>query len=184
MFILNAFFNATGTAIATQGGWIDSFAGDGLYAVFGQRHGAQAGCRQALRAARAIDLALDHVNAVLASEIAKPMQVGIGIHVGMLLLGRVGFGEAVDLTAIGPAVKTARSLEGVAKEKGVQIVMSEEVARQAGWPNADQASSEVGLPGLPAPMKVVAMQRGRDMPATILAGGKGGVGGALEDAAE
>ena len=59
VFILNEFFAAAGSAIHTHGGWIDKFLGDGLLAVFGQRHGVEAGCRQALRAARAIDLALD-----------------------------------------------------------------------------------------------------------------------------
>ena len=170
VFILNAFFNATGNAIASQGGWIDKFAGDGLYAVFGQKHGVETGARQVLRAARAIDLALDHVNAVLSSEIPKPMQVGMGIDAGTLLLGRIGFGESVDLTAIGPAMKTARALEGVAKSGGYQIVMSEEVAKLAGWPSADDASSEVTLPGSEAPIAVISMSRGRDMPATILAG--------------
>jgi adenylate cyclase len=173
VFILNAFFNATGTAITTQGGWIDRFAGDGLYAVFGQKHGVEAGSRQALRAARSIDLALDHVNAVLASEIPKPMQVGIGIHVGTLLLGRVGFGEAVDLTAIGPAIKTARALEAVAKQQGCQIVVSREAAALAGWPAPEEVAAEVELPGTGERMEVITMSRGRDMPATILAGGRG-----------
>ncbi|MGE0630645.1 MAG: adenylate/guanylate cyclase domain-containing protein [Hyphomicrobiaceae bacterium] len=182
VFILNSFFNAAGTAVATQGGWIDRVAGDGFYAVFGQKHGAETGCRQALRAARAIDLALDHVNAVLASEIAKPMQVGIGIHAGTLLLGRVGFGEAVDLTAIGPAVKTARALEDIAKREGMQIVLSERVAKLAGWPSLGQATREMDLPGFGETMNVVTMVRGRDMPATILAGTKADGGGALEDA--
>jgi adenylate cyclase len=172
VFILNAFFSATGTAITTQGGFIDKCAGDGLFAVFGQKRGLEVGCRQALRAARAIDLALDHVNAVLANEMPKPMQVGIGIHAGTLLLGRVGFGEAVDLTAIGPAMKMARSLEAVAKSMGCQIVISQEAATLAGWPSPDEAATEATLADGTA-MRVVTMSRGRDMPATILAAGKG-----------
>jgi hypothetical protein len=88
VFILNEFFAATGSAIHTYGGWIDKFLGDGLLAIFGQHHGVEAGCRQALRATRAIDLALDHVNAKLAAEIGRPLRVGMGIHAGPLLLGR------------------------------------------------------------------------------------------------
>ena len=91
VFILNEFFAATGSAIHTQGGWIDKYLGDGLLAVFGQTHGVEVGCRQALRAARAIDLALDHVNAKLGAEIGRPLEVGMGIHAGPLLLGRIGY---------------------------------------------------------------------------------------------
>ena len=171
VFILNAFFNAAGSAVTANGGFIDRVAGDGLYAVFGQKHGVEEGCRQALRAARAIDLALDHVNAVLASEIPRPMQVGIGIHTGTLLLGRVGYGEAVDLTAIGPAVKIAHMLEGVAKAKACQIVVSEQAATLAGWPALDKSSADVQIEGASFP--VVTLARGRDMPAAILAGAKG-----------
>ena len=132
VFILNEFFAAAGSTIHTHGGWIDKFLGDGLLAIFGQQHGVETGSRQALRAARAIDLALDHVNAKLAMDIGRPLRVGIGIHAGPLLLGRIGYGEAVDLTVIGNAVNVASRLEGVAKEKGFQIVMSAEVAEHAG----------------------------------------------------
>src|SRR5262249_51257427 len=132
VFILNEFFAATGSAIHTHGGWIDKFLGDGLLAIFGQLHGVEAGCRQALRAARAIDLALDHVNAKLGAEVGRPLRVGIGIHAGPLLLGRIGYGEAVDLTVVGNAVNVASRLDAVAKDKGFQIVMSSEVARYAG----------------------------------------------------
>ena len=86
VFVLNEFFAVIGSAIAEHGGWIDKFLGDGLLAVFGQHSGIEVGCRQALRTARAIDLALDHINAKLAVEIGRPLQVGIGIDAGPLLL--------------------------------------------------------------------------------------------------
>jgi class 3 adenylate cyclase len=90
-----------------------------------------------------------------------------------LLLGRVGFGEAVDLTAIGPAIKTARSLEAVAKQQGCQIVVSREAAALAGWPAPEEVATEVELTGTGERIEVITMSRGRDMPATILAGGRG-----------
>ena len=63
VYVLNEFFGVVGAAITAHGGWIDKFLGDGLLAVFGQRDGVDAGCRQALRTARDIDLALDRINA-------------------------------------------------------------------------------------------------------------------------
>ena len=107
-------------AITTHGGWIDKFLGDGLLAIFGQHHGVEAGCRQALRAARAIDLALDHVNAKLESEIGRPLRVGMGIDAGPLLLGRIGYGEAVDLTVIGNAVNVASRLEALPRRRATR----------------------------------------------------------------
>jgi adenylate cyclase len=173
VFILNEFFAATGSAITSHGGWIDKFLGDGLMAIFGQRHGVEAGCRQALRAARAIDLALDHVNARLVSELGRPLRVCMGIHCGPLLLGRIGYGEAVDLTVVGNAVNVASRLEAMAKEKGVQIVVSCDVARNAGWLECESQTMTVTVRGVADPIEVIGVARGRDLPVTILTSAAG-----------
>jgi adenylate cyclase len=169
VFILNEFFAATGSAIHTHGGWIDKFLGDGLLAIFGQYSGVEAGCREALRAARAIDLALDHVNAQLSSDIGRPLRVGIGIHAGPLLLGRIGYGEAVDLTVVGDVVNVASRLEALSKEKGVQIVVSADVATNSGFAEHFPAAETVNVRGVAEPMQVIGITRGRDLPTAILA---------------
>lgn len=169
VYILNAFFAAAGNAITLHDGWIDKFLGDGLLAVFGERQGLSVGCRQALRAARAVDLALDDINAKMEDELGRPFKVGIGIDVGTLLLGRIGYGSNVDLTVIGSTVNVASRLESIAKEKGVQIVISREVARQAGWVPDAELISTVNVRGVSEPLEVVAIGRGRDLPASILA---------------
>lgn len=168
VFILNEFFAATGSAIHTHGGWIDKFLGDGLLAIFGQQHGVEVGCRQALRAARAIDLALDHVNAKLGAEIGRPLRVGMGLHAGPLLLGRIGYGEAVDLTVVGNAVNVASRLEALSKERDCQIVMSADVARYAGCLDDFPSTITVNVRGVGEPMPVITVARGRDLPASIL----------------
>ncbi len=169
VYFLNEFFAAAGNAIASHGGWIDKFLGDGLLAVFGQHDGVEAGCRQALRAARAIDLALDFVNAKLQPEIGRPLNVGIGIDAGNLLVGRIGYGEHVDMTVIGSAVNVASRLESLSKEKGVQIVLSRRVARHAGWEVDPAQLSTVDVRGVADRVEVIGVSRGRDLPAAILA---------------
>jgi adenylate cyclase len=68
VFILNEFLTGIGGAVTEQHGRIDKFSSDSLLAVFGERDGLDAGCRQALRAARAIDLAMDRLNEKLAAD--------------------------------------------------------------------------------------------------------------------
>lgn len=173
VFLLNEFFSAAGQAITNSGGWIDKFMGDGLLAVFGQHHGVEAGCRQALRAARAVDLALDHVNAKLESEIGKPLRIGMGIHAGPLLLGRIGYGPSVDLTVVGNAVNVASRLESVAKEHGHQIVLSRDVARYAGWVDPNVQTMTINVRGVEGPLEVIGIGRGRDLPVRLLAASDG-----------
>lgn len=169
VFILNEFFAAAGSAIHTHGGWIDKFLGDGLLAIFGQRHGVRAGCRQALRAARAIDLALDDVNAKLGAEVGRPLRVGMGIHAGPMLLGRIGYGDTVEMTVVGNAVNVASRLEAVAKQKGFQIILSSEVARYADCLEEAGPVLIVDVRGVKEPMEVVGVLHGRDLPSSILA---------------
>lgn len=169
VFLLNQFFTAVGTAIRTQGGTVDKYLGDGLIAVFGQRHGVEGGCRQALRAIRGIDLALDHLNSVIGPELGKPVRIAAGLHAGHLILGRIGHGQSVDLTVVGPAVKIALQLEALAKERDVQLVLSHDVARLAGWEPDDNLISSVHVHGLEEPLEVVDVPRGRDLAVTILA---------------
>jgi adenylate cyclase len=169
IFILNEFFAATAHSIRLHGGWIDKFLGDGLLAVFGQRVGPELGCRQALRAARSIDLAIDHLNAKLEPELGEPLQIGIGIHAGPLVVGRIGHGEAIDMTVIGRTVNAASRLETLTKERGCQIVLSREVAQYAGWEPPPDAGGPVTVRGISTPIDPVCVSRGRDLPPKILA---------------
>ena len=169
VFILNEFFAVVGTAIVENGGRIDKFLGDGLLAVFGEGDGIETGCRQALRTARAIDLALDHVNAKLEDELGRSLCVGIGIDAGPLVVGRIGFGETVDFTVIGPSVNMASRLEGLAKEKGFQIMVTRNVANQASWSPSNAFTTTISVRGVAEPAEVIGIMRGRDLPASVLA---------------
>jgi adenylate cyclase len=169
VYVLNEFFGVVGAAITAHGGWIDKFLGDGLLAVFGQRDGVEAGCRQALRTARDIDLALDHINAKLEAELGRPLAVGIGIDAGPLLVGRIGYGESVDFTVIGNPVNVASRLEALTKEKDVQLILSREVALKAGWEPPPELIMQVEVRGVAAPIEVIGITRGRDIAADAVA---------------
>jgi adenylate cyclase len=169
VYVLNEFFGVVGAAITEHGGWIDKFLGDGLLAVFGQRDGVEAGCRQALRTARDIDLALDHINAKLEAELGRPLAVGIGIDAGPLLVGRIGYGESVDFTVIGNPVNVASRLESLTKERDVQLIMSRAVVRMTGWIPPAALTDQVSVRGVAEPVGIIMVKRGRELPADVLA---------------
>ncbi len=173
VFLLNEFFATLATAIKAQGGTVDKFIGDGVLAVFGQKHGPEAGCRQALRSMRAIDLALDHLNSSIAPDLGRPISVAAGIHSGPMIIGRLGYGEAVDLTVIGDAAKTVLELTELAKERGVQVVLTAEVARLAGWEPHPQIIVRQVLRSMGSTVETVNVPRGRDLAVSILAPGIG-----------
>ncbi len=131
VFVLNRYFSLMGQAVERSGGRIDKFIGDGVMALFGVEAGPADGCRRALAAARAMAESLEELNRSLGEDLPAPLRMGIGIHVGPVIVGEMGYGRAKSLTAIGDAVNTASRLEGLTKEFGAQLVVSDAVFRHA-----------------------------------------------------
>jgi adenylate cyclase len=121
-----------GEAVEASGGHLDKFIGDGVMALFGVGSDRRRGCRQALDGAVAMATALDELNRALAQDLPDPLRIGIGIHVGPVIVGEMGYGRARTLTAIGDAVNTASRLESSTKEYHAQLMVSEDVAGYAG----------------------------------------------------
>ncbi|MGE3913053.1 MAG: adenylate/guanylate cyclase domain-containing protein, partial [Chloroflexota bacterium] len=95
VFVMNEYFKAMGEAVESAGGHLDKFIGDGVMALFGIGTDAVRGCRQALDATVAMAEALDELNRVLAQDLAEPLRIGIGIHVGPVIVGEMGYGRAL-----------------------------------------------------------------------------------------
>jgi adenylate cyclase len=131
VFILNRYFHAVGGAITRAGGVPNQFTGDGVMALFGVEGDTASACRQALAASRGIVESLGALNRDLADELRAPLRIGIGIHVGPVIVGRMGYGEGVYLTAVGDTVHVASRLEQLTKEYDCTLVFSEEVAKHA-----------------------------------------------------
>jgi len=131
VFILNRYFEAVGGAIQRAGGIPNQFTGDGVMALFGVETGAELGCRQAVAAAHEIVQGLAVLNRELGEELPVPLQIGIGIHAGPAIVGRMGYGEGVYLTAVGDTVHVASRLEQLTKEYRCVLVVSEQVASRA-----------------------------------------------------
>jgi adenylate cyclase len=102
------------------------------------------------------------------------MRVGIGIHAGPLLLGRIGWGDAIDMTVIGHTVNAASRLEALTKQKGCQLVISRDVADFAGWTEAARSGESIEVRGVAKPIEIIAIGRGRDLPPQILGPGWSG----------
>ena len=130
VFLLNRFFDAIVPAITGAGGTIDKYLGDGLLAIF-EQDSPEDSARAALSAAQGIGAALEAFNKVLATEGADPLKIGIGLHLGDLVLGEIGAADNAPRTIIGDTVNTASRLEGQTKELGVELLVSADLLRAA-----------------------------------------------------
>ena len=169
VFLLNRYFAAMGHAIEEAGGRVDKFIGDGIMALFGIDDGAEAGCRHAIEAARLMSLGLDELNRALEHEIDAPLRIGIGIHVGPVIVGEMGYGPATQLTAVGDAVNTASRLEALSKEFACELVLSDDVAVRAGLDMTAFELHEVDIRGRRQPLVVRSVRHGELLPAPAAA---------------
>jgi adenylate cyclase len=167
VFVLNEYFAAMGTAVEQAGGYLDKFIGDGVMALFGLDGDASLGCRQSLSAALEMGRALERINHALASDLQEPLRIGIGIHVGRVIVGDLGHGRARSLTAIGDAVNTASRLESLTKEYASQLIVSEDVARAAGVDLTRFPRHEIAVRGRTAPLPVRVIPTTRELESVL-----------------
>jgi len=132
VFLVNRFLEAASQAVVDAGGQPNQFVGDGLLALFGLNADPATACRQAMRAAAMVALNVEYLNHEFATELQEPIQFGIGIHGGEVIIGDIGFRDHTVFTALGDAVNVAARLQDMTKTLNCTVVLSEEVCRNAG----------------------------------------------------
>ena len=166
VFLLNRYFAEMGHAVEEAGGRIDKFIGDGVMALFGLDRGVEAGCREALAAARAMSGRLAHLNETLSHDLPEPLRIGIGVHTGPAIVGEMGYGHAVSVTAVGDSVNTASRLEGLTKTYAAELVVSEAVVVRAGIDLGRAERHELEIRGRIERLAVRTLKSARELPAS------------------
>lgn len=118
---INQYLKAVSPVIRSHGGFIDKYIGDGIMALFPDKP------EDAVQAGLAMQKILVQFNKE-GNEIGRPhVNIGIGIHTGMLMLGTIGEEQRMEGTVISDAVNLCARIEGITKEFGAKIIVSEKV---------------------------------------------------------
>ena len=152
--LLNNYFQHVGNALATHGGEILKFIGDGVMAYFPVDDALFLPMitGNALNAARQVIADIEAANEARAAGGAEPVRFGVGLHVGPVTFGNVGTEERLDFTVIGPAVNRTSRLEGLTKALGVQVCASADFQAVCEQPMRSLGTHR--LRGVPKPVEI------------------------------
>lgn len=144
---LNEYFDAMLVPIREHGGVVDKFIGDGAIALFGLETDLPHACRQALEAAVRLGEGVERLNRSFRSELDAPLRIAMGLHAGPAIVGQMGYDKVSSLTAVGDTINTASRLEGLAKMRDAELVVSADLVRIAGLSLPGRASEEMDIRG-------------------------------------
>ena len=160
--LLNEVQGALADIVREQGGTVDKFLGDGMLAVFGAPEPLERHAAHAVRASVAMRRRVAAINVERERRGDQPLRLGIGIHSGPVVTGCLGSGGRLEFTVIGDTVNTASRLEGLTKDKGVDVLISQETVARL---SAEERRSVLGNGKLECVGEVPI--RGRRQPLTL-----------------
>ncbi|MEP6873151.1 MAG: adenylate/guanylate cyclase domain-containing protein [Burkholderiales bacterium] len=157
--LLNQFFELALTEVHRLEGTVNQFLGDGFMALFGAPVAHEDHVRRALLSALGIRDRLKEAAATgnAASSALSAVRVRMGIHTGMVVVGKIGDNLRMDYTAVGDTTNIAARLQQLA-EPG-QIHTSEAV-HAAGRPYFEFSPlGKQALKGIREPVAVFELTR-------------------------
>ena len=124
--LLNRYFSRIGVPIAEAGGFVDSYNGDEIMALF------PLPAERAVRAGVAMATALVEFNRESQRAGGPALAMGMGVNSGPLVLGTVGSADRLKCGVVGDTVNTASRIEQLTKRYGARFLIGEETRRRLG----------------------------------------------------
>lgn len=126
---LNSYLSRMNPSIENYGGFVDKFIGDEIMALFDD-------AESALKAAIEMRIELRVYNANRRSSGYRPIDTGMGLHYGRLMLGTVGSEKRLQMTVVGDTVNLASRIEKLTKVFGTPFLLTDSVYKRLKQPEA------------------------------------------------
>lgn len=123
--LLNEYFSVMVDVIFRNHGMLDKFLGDGIMVEFGAPLDDPLQEYHAVKAALEMQDELATLKKRWLLEGKPQIDIGIGIHTGLAVIGNIGSEKRIDYTAIGDTVNVASRLEQFTKQLKVPLLISE-----------------------------------------------------------
>mgnify|MGYP001617132942 CR=1 FL=1 len=125
--ILNEYLDAMSNVIFEHKGTLDKYVGDEIMAIFGapRFEEPEVSAKRAITAACKMVERLEQLREKWQKEGKEPLDMGIGINTGEMVVGNVGSVLRMDYTVIGDAVNLGARVETLTRQYNTHIIISE-----------------------------------------------------------
>lgn len=129
---LNRYFTEMVDVLFQTRGTLLGFIGDGILAVYGLPEPGPDDARQAVEGAKQMIGRLRSLKQQGEFPGLGDFSIGIGLHIGEVMVGNIGSPQRMEFTVIGDPVNTAARVESMNKPLGTSILATEEVVAALG----------------------------------------------------
>jgi len=129
---LNHYFTAMVDVLFQTRGTLLGFIGDGILAVYGLPESAPDDANRAMAGAQEMLVRLTQLKASGEFPGLGDFRIGIGLHIGEVMVGNIGALQRMEYTAIGDAVNTTARVEALNKPLGTEILVTAELVEALG----------------------------------------------------
>lgn len=123
---INSYLSPVSDIILKTHGTIDKYIGDAVMAYWNAPLDLKNHADYALKSAILQLQELDKLNIGYKEKGYPAINIGIGLHTGLVTVGEMGSYERSDFTIIGDSVNLGSRLEGLTKFYGAKIIISED----------------------------------------------------------
>jgi len=158
--VLHIFYTTVEKIVTEHGGVVEQMVGDGLTAVWNGSNPCDQHALQALKAAKVIWQEGVAQLPKVASRKTPPLDIGVGIESGPVMVGSFGPARRRVHTVMGEAVSVAARLEKLTAELGYPVLVGPKALAKCGNAAEAQDTQKLGdflLSGMRAPRTVYAL---------------------------
>jgi len=125
--ILNGYFERMSRAITEHRGYVSTFLGDGILALFGALQPNPWQANDAVHAALAMRREIEVYNKEVAAEGLPTLALGVGVHRGTGVAGLVGSPDLLQFALVGRTVNLAARVQDLTRSRDGDVLVTRAV---------------------------------------------------------
>ncbi len=153
--LLNAYLGRMADIVAKHGGTVIEFIGDAIMALFGAPTVHEDDALHAVACAAEMQMALVAFNVEYGARGVPPLQQGLGINTGSVIVGNIGSEKRMKYGVVGDDVNLAARAESFTV--GGEVLVSEATRNVVGDRAAFRGPIEVKVKGKKEPLRLFAL---------------------------